>query len=123
MQHIAAGKNAGHAGLQLIVHRRAGGQRRNLHTRAHGQLVLRDQAHRQQKRVAVKVNLRARDRLTLRVHLGHRHTRQALLALNVNDCVAQIQRNVIVVQALYNVAVQAGGIRHQLHTGQHLRTL
>ena len=36
---------------------------------------------------------------------------------------AQIKRNVIVVQALNDVAVQAGGEGHQLHAGQHLRAL
>ena len=65
----------------------------------------------------------AGDGLALCVHLGHRHAGQAFLALNVDHRVTQKQRNVIVVQALNNIAVQAAGIRHQFHAGQHLGTL
>ena len=36
---------------------------------------------------------------------------------------AQIQGDVIVLQALHDVAVQAGGIGHQLYAGQHLGAL
>ena len=112
MQHIAAGKNAGHAGLQLIVHRR---RRRSAETSPHprprtarspGSGPRTAKACRSQSESPCPgIGWR------LRVHLRHRHARQTLLALNVNDRVAQIQGNVIVVQALYDVPVQAGGDR------------
>ena len=36
---------------------------------------------------------------------------------------AQVERDVVVVQALHDVAVEAGGERHQLDAGEHLRAL
>ena len=66
---------------------------------------------------------RAGDGLALCIHFGYRHAGQAFPALNVDHRVAQKQRNVVVMQALNDIAVQAAGIRHQFHTGQHFGTL
>ena len=57
------------------------------------------------------------------VHTLHGHARQAALALDACDGVREIQRNIKIVQALYDVAGEAAGIGHYLYAGQHLRAL
>ena len=43
--------------------------------------------------------------------------------MNVHDGVGQIQRDAVILQALDDIAVEAAGIGHELHAGQHLRPL
>ena len=69
------------------------------------------------------MNLCAGNGLPLFIHLGNGYATKALTAFNVNDRMAQVQGNIEVVQALDNVAIQAGRIGHQFHTGQHLGAL
>ena len=69
------------------------------------------------------MDLRARDGLAVRTDLGDRHAGDALLALDVHDGVAELQRNVKVVEALHDVALQTAGIGQQLRHDQHLRAL
>ena len=55
--------------------------------------------------------------------LGDRHAGHALLALDVHHGVAEFQRDIKVVQALHDVALQPAGIRHQLGHAKHLGAL
>jgi len=48
VHHVAGGEHAGHVGLKMVVHKRAAGDRVDLHPGQPRQFVLRDQADRQQ---------------------------------------------------------------------------
>ena len=123
MQHVAAGEDARDAGLQHIIDLRAGGQRRDLHARALAELILRNETDGEQQRIAVEMDLTARNRTAVFIDLGDGYAGQALLALDIDDGMAEIQRNIVVIEALNDIAVQAGRERHQLGTGEDLRAL
>ena len=123
MQRIAAGKNAGHRGLPVLIHQRAVGAWIHNDSGVPGQFILRNQPHGQQHRVAVKGHLRTGNGTALVVHLGHYHLLHPGFAPNVRNGVGQIQRNIKILQALHNVALQPAGIRHYLYAGQHLGAL
>ena len=67
--------------------------------------------------------LRAGDGLALVIHLRNRNARETLAPLNVDHGMAEHEGDIVVLQALDDVAVEAAGIGHQLHAGQHLGAL
>ena len=44
-----------------------------------------------------------------------------MLSFYINHCMTQLQRNLKVIQTLYNISLQSTGIRHQLCNHFHLR--
>ena len=120
VEHVAAGEDAGHGGLQLLVHHGAGGAGGDLHAGHLGELVLRDQAHGQQQGVAGEILFRAGNGLEIGPDLGHGDALEVLAAVDVHDGVAQEQGDAEVVQALDDVPLEAAGVGHQLHAGVDL---
>ena len=55
------------------------------------------------------------------IHPGDGHTRKTLISMDRSNRMAQVQRNVIVIQALFNVAGKAAGVwldlKHSLDIG------
>ena len=86
----------------------------DLHAHAAGKLVLGDQTHGQQQGVAVIVLLSAGDGLEVPVHLGDGDAGDALLALDVDHGVAQLQRNAEIIKTLDYVSLKAAGVGHDL---------
>ena len=123
MHHVARREDARHAGLHVFIHHGAVVAPVHLHARAARKLVFRNEPHAQKQRVAVEMHLRAGDGSAVFIHLLHGHARQAALPLDLRHRVGQIQRDIIIVQALHDVARQTAGIRHHLNAGQHLRAL
>ena len=105
VKHVAAGENAFRAGLQLVVYVGAGGDAVHLHAGPSGQLILRDQAHGEQKGVTAVLLLRAGDRFAVRAYLCQGDAGHSLLALDVHYGMAQFQRDAVVVQALHDVSL------------------
>ena len=62
-----------------------------------------------------------RDRAELLVHPGDRHTLQPPVSVDAGDRVREVERDVVVVQALQHVAGQAGGVRQHLVDRLHVR--
>ena len=104
MHHIAAGENTVCLGLHIFVHQRA--VRAPVHgdTSGAGQLVFRDQAHAEQNGVAVKFHFRARNRAAVFIHLRYDGLLHPPVALDIHDGVGQVQGDVVVVQALHDIA-------------------
>ena len=123
VQHVAAGEDALLAGLQAVIDHRALGKRAHLHARLLAELIFGNQAHGQKQRIAVEMLLRAGDRLALLVHLRHRDAAEALTPLNIDHRMTEHERNIIVLEALDDISVEAAGIGHQFHAGQHLGAL
>ena len=120
MQHIAGREHAGHVGLQVLVHHSAVGVGVNGDAGILQQLVLRDQAHGEDQRITLVLLLGAGDGPTVRVHLGDGHAGQTVTAMDLGDGVAEIERDIVVIQTLHDVARQAGGVRHQLEHCLHM---
>ena len=114
MEHIAAGKHPGNRGSQPVRHLRAAGNAAQAHPCGGGQLILRQQAHRQQQRVAGDVLLRAGDGTAILVHPGQGHTLQPLPAVDIHHGGGEIQGDVKILQALNDVALQSAGVGEDL---------
>ena len=123
VQHIAAGKNAGHVRFQRFVHRRAAGHAVERHLRALGKLVFRQKADGEQKRVARDILLRTRHRLAVGADLGERDALEPLPAVDIHNGVAQKERDIVVVQALHDVALESAGVRQKLGHALDVRAL
>ena len=121
MQHIAAGEDTGDVRLEGLVDDRAGRHRRKGDAAHLGELILRDQSAGQEQCVAGVCLFRSGDRLSVRADLGDHYGFHTLLADDVDDSVAELQRNVKVVQALDDISLQAAGIRHQFRDYLDLR--
>ena len=106
MQHVAAGKDAGSAGLAGSVHHRAGGHAIHLHARAERQLVFGNQADGEQQRIAGHEarGFHLRDARS-GINLRDSHALDALLAVDIDHGSVEIQRNVVILQALDDVSV------------------
>ena len=120
MQHVAGREHAGHVGLQVLVHEGTVGVGVNGDAGILQQLVLRDQANGEDQRIALVLLLGAGDGPTVRVHLGDGHAGQTITAMDLGDGVAEIERDIVVIQTLHDVARQAGGVRHQLEHCLHM---
>lgn len=62
--------------------------------------------------------LGAGDGAAVGADLGDRHAGVALAALDVDDGVAEVERNAKIVEALDDIALEAAGIGHQLSNGE-----
>ena len=118
VKHIAACKDSRHAGLEGFIDHGSGGGGGDLNACPEAQLVFRNQAAGKEQCITVKFDLRSGNRISFFIHLGNGHAFQAFAAADIRDGVAEIERNIIVLEALNDVPVQAGGIRHELHTGK-----
>ncbi len=79
-----------------------------------------DEPDGEQQGVALVVDLGAWDGLALGVHLGDGHALHPVAALDVGDGMAQIEGDVVVVQALDDVARESAGIGQDLGHGEDL---
>ena len=100
MQHVAAGEHARDRGFHVLINDRAIGPRVHRHICTTGQLVLRDQANRQQHRVTVESHLGARNRTAVRADFRDDHALNAVAALDISNCMRKIERDVKIMQAL-----------------------
>ena len=66
------------------------------------------------------MNFRAGNRLSVCSNLGNNNLFNSVFALNINNCVRKIKRNIKIVEALNNISLQAAGIRHKLNARKHL---
>ena len=123
LQHIPAGEYPGNGGLHVLVHHRAIGPGVHLRPQGAGQLVLRQQAHAQQQGVARKNLFRAGNGLPPPVHGGHHDFFQPPVSDNIGNGMREEQRDIIIPETLDDIPVQAAGVGHQLHAGQHLGPL
>ena len=123
VQHVATGEHAGQGGSQRLVHHRPAGDGVQCRAGLPGQLVLRQQSHAQQQRVAGDVPLRAGDGQALPVHLRQRHTGEMLLPVDLHHRGGQVQGDMEIVQTLDDVALQTTGVGHDLRHGLDLGAL
>ena len=87
------------------------------------ELILRNQTAGQKQRITIKTNLRPGNGFPVFVHPGYDNSLQPLPAQNVCNSMAQIKRNLIILEALYNVPVETGRIRHDFDTGKDFGAL
>ena len=85
MQDVTAGKDAGHAGLEALVYHWAARHARKLDACRARELVLGQEPHREEQRVARVALLRARNGAALLVHLSNPHGLDPALALDTRD--------------------------------------
>ena len=123
MEHIARGKDAGNAGLVVLIHKGAPGAPVHRQAGAVGDVPGGDEAHRENQRVALHPLLRAGDGAEAFVDLGDRNGLQTRPAVNIGDGMAQVQGDAIVVEALLDVAGQAAGIGLHFIDGLHMGPL
>ena len=97
MQHVAAGKDARHARLQALVHHGAARARVKLNARIHRKLVLGNQAHRKQQRVARNNALGPRNGRQTLVDLAYLDGLHAVVPDHARDRGGQMQRNAKIV--------------------------
>ena len=109
MQGVAAAEYARHARHQPLIDIGALGGRVERHAELLRNLVLRQQADGEDQRIAAYDALGARDGLHLLIHLADLHGLHTLCADHARHGGGEVQGNVIVVQALCNVARKAGG--------------
>ena len=110
MEHVAGREHAGDAGLIVLIHKGALGAPVHRQAGAVGDVPGGNEAHRQDEGVAVHPLLGAGDGAEPFVHLGDGHPFQPLPAVDVGDGVAQVEGDVVVVEALLDVPGQAPGI-------------
>ena len=123
MEHISAGKNAGNRGFQTFVDGRSVGDGRHLYSKFGGKLIFRDQSDGKEKGITGNVFLRSGYGLSVFVHLCECDTFYPFLTVNINDGVAQLQRDTKILQALDDVSLQTAGIGHQFCNHLHLCAL
>ncbi len=123
MEHVAAGINARDACFQLIRNHGTARNRRKLHMRSTAQFVFRNQANGEKQCIAIEMHFSSGNRTPVRADFRNRDAGQTIASFNAGHRMGQIQRNVIVMQALHNVSVQTGGEGHQFHAGQDLGAL
>ena len=123
VENVAAGEDAGDRRFEPLVDQRAVRHGADGRTEAARQLILGDQAAGEQERITVVMALGSRDGTAVRADLGDGHAGDALAALDVDDRVAEVERNAEIVEALDDVPLEAAGIRHQLRDGEDLCAL
>ena len=113
MKNISAGKNTFYICLQTFVYHRSGSHIAQLHTCLSGKLILRDQTNRKKKRIAFKKFLCTGNRASVFVYLCKSDSFHTFFSFYVNHCMAKLQRDSKVIQALHDISLQASGIWHQ----------
>ena len=123
VQNISAGEDSGHRSLKGIGNNRPGGGGAHGHAGTFAQLVLRNQADGQEKRITVELHLCAGNRATVFIHFGNGYAFKPFSSLNIGHRMGKIERDIIIIQTLNNIAVEAGGERHDFHAGENLCSL
>ena len=123
VDHISAGEHALDAGLHVLIDHGAVGAAVHLHIHLPRQFIFWHQTDAQQQGVAGKALFRAGDRAAVGIHRRDRDPLQALLSHDIRHRVGQVQGDVVIPEALDDIAVQAAGIGHQFHAGQNLCAL
>ena len=123
MKDVAAGKDSLCLCLKMIIDIRARCDPVHRYADPFRQLILRNQSDRQKKCVAGIILFGSGDRLSVPVNLGNGNACNPLFSVNFRHGMAQLQRNIIVVETLYNISLKAAGIWHQLGYHLHLSSL
>ncbi len=113
VQHVAAGKNARHARLQTLVHHGAARAWVKFNACGNRKLVLGNQAHRKQQRVARNNSLGPRNGCQALIDPTHLDGLHAVVPDHARDRGRQMQRNAKVVQTVFHIAAQAVGVGYE----------
>ena len=97
VKHISAREHAGHFGFTEFIHLCAACYTVKRNACAARQLVFRNETDRIQDRVAFDVFFCAGNRIPLFIHLGDRYAGDALFAVNLQDRVRELERNIEIV--------------------------
>ncbi len=114
VHHVPRRIDAGHTGGIVLVHMGPARDRVDGDPHLARKLVLRNQPHREEKRVAGHFPCRLGQGAALLVHLAHQQGFHALAAAHLGHCAAQVQRDVEIAYTLYQVTSQAA------HVGEYL---
>ena len=104
----------------MLVNNRTVGQRVYFQIKAAGQLVLRNQTYRQQYGIALDIKFGTRNRSHALINLSNGDTGYALFTMDSNDSVREVQRNIIVVQALNDITGKTVGEGADFQTSLNL---
>ena len=113
VQHVATGKDARHTRLQALVHHGAARARVKLNACSNRKLVLGNQSHRKQQRVARNNALGPSNGRQVLVDLAYLDGLHTVVPDHARHRGGQVQRNAKVVQAVLDVAAQPVGVRHE----------
>ena len=105
MKHVSTCKDSLCTRLELIVYVRTGGHAVHRNACTLSQLVLRKQTYGQKQSITAVKLLGSRDRLAVCIYLCKSDSGYTLFALDVHNGVAELQRNIVVVQALNDVSL------------------
>lgn len=109
MQGIAAGKDTGDRGHQPGIADGTFGFGIDGRAKALGQLVLRDEPDRKDEGIAFHDLFGAGDGNHALIHLGNFHRSQSILPKNAGDGMGEIKRDIVIMQALVDIAGEPGG--------------
>ena len=118
MEHVSTRKYACHRSLQPFIHHGSMGLFIHSGPQSPGQLVLRNQAYRQQQGVAAIRFLCSRDGFLVFIYLRQRYPFNMVFSLDIDHRMVQFQWNPVILQALDDIPGEAAGLRHNL--GHHL---
>jgi len=120
VHHVAGGKNTRHAGLEAVIHHRPAGHGVHLHAGLARELVFGDEPHREQQCIAGHHLFRTGNGVPALVHQHGLNRLDALAPDDAFDRMAQVQRNIIIQQALDVVARQPGQVGHNFQHAVHM---
>jgi len=124
VEHVTAGEHPRHAGFHGARYpRTAGVHLVEPDAQLARQLVLGNQADRDEQGVAIDFPCAFHDRRHVLVHRGHGDPLHAVAAFDVHDRRRQMQRNAEVVQTLHHVASEPVRVRHDLEHADDFATL
>ena len=114
MENVAARVDTLGVGLSVLIDARAVGNSVKRDIRALGKLVLGNKSAGEQERITFYVLTRLGNRLAALVNLCDGNAGNSVLAVYLDDGVAEHERNAEVVEALLDVSCETARIRHQL---------
>ena len=123
MDDIAAGKDAGSHGLHVLVNDGAVGAAVHGDPCCAGQFIFRNKTDREQDGITVEDLLSARNGTAVFVNTADDNLLDPFFSDDIGNGVAEVERNIIIVEALDNIAVEPVGIGAKLDAGKHLGTL
>jgi len=107
LKSVTTSKHTRNVGLKRRVNDGSIGARMKLHTHVAAHLVLGDETDRKEEAITLDVISLGHIRLkSLRIAWGNSHTLNMILAVDGNNSVAQVQRNLVVLKALHNIALK-----------------
>ena len=123
MEDIACCKEAGFFCLEIFIDHRTLCSCIKRNTGIDGKLVFRNQTDREDHRITVVFLLRSRNRLHVLIHLCNGNACHTLISVDVCDRVAQIQRDSVVIQALFDVSRKSARDRLNLKYSLYMSAL